>query len=191
MPSKKPVTYQKTLIIIKPDTIGKGLVGRIIQRIEDKGLDIIGIKMIKPTESLAKKHYRGTKQWKISVGAKTIKDINKVVDVEKALGTTDALEVGERVFKRSIESLTQAPIIVMAIGGENAIEEVRKITGSATPIDSSVGTIRGDFSSDSYLAADGEDRTILNVVHRSKDAEEAEHEIPLWFSKDELYPQHR
>ena len=81
-----------------------------------------------------------------------------------------------------------APIIVIALGGDNAIEDVRKITGKANPTASELGTIRGDFSSDTYLAANLEDRSIFNVIHRSKDKEEAEHEIPLWFKKSELYP---
>lgn len=181
-------TYEQTLIIIKPEAIEKGIVGRIIQRFEDKGLDVIGIKMIHPSETLAKKHYRGDKQWLISVGTKAISEINKFIDVEKILGTTDALEVGNRVLKLSIENLTSGPVIVMALGGENAINAVRKITGNANPANSPVGTIRGDFSTDTYLASNEDERTLYNVVHRSRDEDEAEHEIALWFKKGELYP---
>lgn len=47
----------RTLVLIKPDGIYRGLIGRIISRLEDKGLKIVAMKMIKIDEELAKKHY--------------------------------------------------------------------------------------------------------------------------------------
>jgi nucleoside-diphosphate kinase len=49
---------ERTLIILKPDTIQRKLVGRIIQRFEDKSLKIIGMKMIWIDKELAQKHYK-------------------------------------------------------------------------------------------------------------------------------------
>jgi nucleoside-diphosphate kinase len=43
--------------MIKPDGVSRGLIGKVISRIEDKGLKIVGMKMIKLDENLAKKHY--------------------------------------------------------------------------------------------------------------------------------------
>jgi len=51
------MTIQKTLILIKPDAIQRGLAGEIISRIERKGLKIVASKMLKVTPELAKKHY--------------------------------------------------------------------------------------------------------------------------------------
>ena len=48
---------QSTLVIIKPDAVQRGLSGRIIQRFEDKGLFIIGAKLMKIPAELAGKHY--------------------------------------------------------------------------------------------------------------------------------------
>ncbi len=48
---------ERTLIILKPDTIQRKLIGRIIQRFEDKGLKIVGMKMIWINKELAYKHY--------------------------------------------------------------------------------------------------------------------------------------
>ncbi|MHA2203570.1 MAG: nucleoside-diphosphate kinase [Candidatus Hodarchaeales archaeon] len=42
---------EKTLLMIKPDAVQRSLIGRIISRIEEKGLKIIGLKIIKLTES--------------------------------------------------------------------------------------------------------------------------------------------
>lgn len=48
---------ETTLLILKPDTIKRRLIGRIIGRIEERGLKIVGLKMIRIDEELAEKHY--------------------------------------------------------------------------------------------------------------------------------------
>ncbi len=48
---------QKTLVIIKPDAVQRRLIGKIINRFEEKGLEIIGLKMTVISEALAKEHY--------------------------------------------------------------------------------------------------------------------------------------
>ncbi len=48
---------EKTLAIIKPDAVKKRVVGKIIQRIEDEGFEILGIKMIHLTKDEARKFY--------------------------------------------------------------------------------------------------------------------------------------
>ena len=48
---------QQTLVIIKPDAMHRRMVGRIIQRFEDKGLKIVALKMIRLSRQLAEQHY--------------------------------------------------------------------------------------------------------------------------------------
>ncbi|MDY0235125.1 MAG: nucleoside-diphosphate kinase [Gudongella sp.] len=48
---------QKTLIIIKPDGVMRGLIGEVIKRIERKDLKITEAKLIKPSEDLIREHY--------------------------------------------------------------------------------------------------------------------------------------
>jgi len=48
---------ERTLVLLKPDAIQRGLVGEIISRIERRGLKIVAMKMIWMDESLAKRHY--------------------------------------------------------------------------------------------------------------------------------------
>jgi nucleoside-diphosphate kinase len=48
---------QKTLVIIKPDAVQRRLIGKIINRFEEKGLEIIGLKLTVISEELAKEHY--------------------------------------------------------------------------------------------------------------------------------------
>jgi len=48
---------QKTLILIKPDGVQRGLIGEIISRLERKGLKIVALKMLQVTRELAQRHY--------------------------------------------------------------------------------------------------------------------------------------
>lgn len=48
---------ERTLILIKPDGVRRGLIGEIVRRIERKGLRIIALKMIRVTKELADRHY--------------------------------------------------------------------------------------------------------------------------------------
>lgn len=48
---------ERTLIIVKPDGVQRGLIGEVIRRFEARGLRIAGLKLIQVSEALAKKHY--------------------------------------------------------------------------------------------------------------------------------------
>ena len=52
---------ERTLILIKPDALQRGLAGRILQRFEEKGLKIIGLKLMQITEDLAARQYEAHK----------------------------------------------------------------------------------------------------------------------------------
>ena len=51
------MSYQRTLVLCKPDAVQRGAVGRIIARFERKGLKIAGLKMVAVSEELASRHY--------------------------------------------------------------------------------------------------------------------------------------
>ncbi len=48
---------ERTLLLIKPDGIQRRLAGRLITRIEDKGLKLVGMKMLQVTQELSREHY--------------------------------------------------------------------------------------------------------------------------------------
>ena len=48
---------ERTLIILKPDAVQRGLIGQIVTRLEQRGLKIVGMKLMHVDESLARKHY--------------------------------------------------------------------------------------------------------------------------------------
>ncbi|GJM19564.1 MAG: nucleoside diphosphate kinase [Phycisphaeraceae bacterium] len=53
---------ETTLIILKPDAVQRGLMGRIISRFEDKGLQVVGAKMMTISQELAATHYEAHKE---------------------------------------------------------------------------------------------------------------------------------
>ncbi len=53
----KTMSSERSLILFKPDAVERRLCGKLLSRIEDKGLNIVGLKMIKVTPDLAKEHY--------------------------------------------------------------------------------------------------------------------------------------
>ena len=60
MPSSPPVNSQKierTLILVKPDGVRRSLVGEVVRRVETKGYEVVGLKMITPTREILEKHY--------------------------------------------------------------------------------------------------------------------------------------
>ena len=48
---------ERTLVLIKPDAIQRGLAGRVLSRFEDKGLTLVGVKMFKADDALLEEHY--------------------------------------------------------------------------------------------------------------------------------------
>jgi nucleoside-diphosphate kinase len=83
----------------------------------------------------------------------------------------------ERPFYESLTSfMSEGPIVVMAIEGENAINKVREIMGATNPKEAARGTIRADFASDIEH----------NIIHGSDSRESASYEIPFFFSAIEI-----
>src|SRR3989344_8254442 len=179
---------ERTVVLIKPDGVKRGLMGEIIKRVEMRGLKIIALKMVWPTREHASSHYPNTEQWLRGMGEKTLETYAKYnKDAMKELGTADSLEIGKMVQRWNVEFLTSGPVVAMMVSGIHAIDMVRKIVGKTIPALADMGTIRGDFSVDSPVLANAGKRAIHNVVHASGDPEEAEHEIEHWFSPEEIH----
>lgn len=152
---------QQTLILFKPDTVQRGLVGEILTRFERVGLKIVGTKMIFPDRDHYYKHYEG---------------IGHMVSRR-----------GEAAFDVTLEMMVTGPVVAMVFEGVEAVALVRKMVGGTEPKSALPGTIRGDFSHMSFEYADTQKKGIPNLIHASGDPEEAVQEIGHWFSKDEIY----
>jgi len=178
------IKKEKTLVVIKPDGIQRGLIGEIIKRYERTGLKLVGIKMLIPTPELVEKHYLVDPEWPLKTGTKTI-------NAYKAQGKTppseDPLQITKIILENLKKYFSSSPVIAFVWEGAHAVGVVRKITGSTEPMTSDVGTIRGDLTIDSYSLSDTDGRAVRNLLHASGTREEAEKEIALWFTPEELY----
>lgn len=175
---------QKSLVLIKPDGVQRGLVGEIISRFERVGLKLTAIKMVHPSIEDVDKHYALTEEWMRAV-------YNKAKTKYEADGNAfpyaDHVTYGTSIKKGLMEFLVSSPIVAMVWEGEGAVAIIRKIVGSTEPAGSAPGTIRGDFSRDSYAQSNAENRPLRNLIHASGNPTEAAQEIPVWFSDVELY----
>lgn len=136
---------ERTLLIIKPDGVQRGLMGNIISRIESKGLKISAMKLEKISEEKAGKHY--------------------------------AEHRDKGFYPKLIDFITSSPCLLAVIEGENAISALRKMAGKTNPIDSEMGSIRGDFAMS----------VTKNIVHTSDGPESAVREIENFFDEKEVH----
>lgn len=176
---------EKTLVIVKPDGVQRSLIGEIIRRYERVGLKLIAMKMVQPDEDMATKHYYevGGDEWIEEVGRKARAAYEKK-GVESPYKTNK--ENGWAVLKSNAKYLSSGPVVAMVWQGAGSVELVRKITGATAPLLADVGTIRGDFTLDSYSLADTDGRSVRNLIHASGTVDEAKQEIKIWFSENEV-----
>ncbi len=179
---------ERTFLMIKPDGVRKGLIGEIIQRLEQRDLKIVALTMFQATREDIDNHYPKDKAWVKRLGEKTLDTYKRYnQDPIKEMGTDDPMEIGKRVREWLIDFMTSAPLVKMVVQGIHAIDIVRKIIGPTIPARAEMGTIRGDFSIDSPVLANKEKRAIMNLIHASETPKEAEHEIAYWFKNEKLY----
>lgn len=181
---EKDFQHERTLIIIKPDGVQRTLVGEIIKRYERVGLKLIAMKMVLATPEHMHKHYTVDPEWPRKTGEKTIASYNKKGITPPS---DNVLEISNAILENLKKYMTSGPVIVMVWQGAHAVPLVRKITGGTEPLSSDVGTIRGDFVLDSYEMSDSVGRSIRNLLHASGSVEDAEKEIALWFTSEEIY----
>lgn len=152
---------ERTLIVFKPDSVQRGIVGEILTRFERAGFKIVGAKMLQPSQNHYYHHYE---------------EIGKMITRR-----------GQEAFDMTVRMMCEGPVIAFVIEGIEAVAMVRKMVGTTEPKASLPGTIRGDYAHISFDYADSEKVGICNIIHASGSQEDAEKEIDYWFSEPELY----
>jgi nucleoside-diphosphate kinase len=109
-------TYQKTLIIIKPNLIQKNLIGEIINIFEKKKLKVVGMKMFRFQSA----------------------SFLSPFSVEKFY----AEHQQKPFFESMVNFMRSSPLVAICLEGENAVNFGRQIIGATNPIDAQPGTIR-------------------------------------------------
>lgn len=183
---------EQSFVMVKPDGVIRGLTGEIIQRIEQRGLKIAALQMFQPTHDQIDNHYPKAETWIARLGEKTLSTYEKYgYDAMKELGTTDKMEIGKMVRTWLVGYMTSAPLVKMIVEGPHAVDMIRKLAGNTMPVLAEMGTIRGDYSTDSAAVANKEKRAVMNIVHASETPEEAQHEISHWFQPDQIFSYER
>ena len=149
---------QRTLVLLKPDALDRGIIGEIVSRFERVGAKIVGLKMLVSEKDTALQHY-----------------------------TDDlAQRRGEKVRELMVSMLMSGPIVAIALEGVEIVEVVRKVVGATEPKSAAPGTIRGDYAHVSFKHADEKGIGVFNLIHASGSPEEAETEVKVWFKPEEL-----
>lgn len=174
---------ERTLVLVKPDGVQRSLIGEVIKRYEKCGLKLVALKMLIPTKKMALDHYSIDPDWAIKSGTKTFESYRAK---GLPLPGDDPVTFAEGIRRQLVIFLTSGPVVAMVWQGMSAVGVVRKITGGTEPLSSVPGTIRGDYTIDSYTASNEDSRAIRNIIHSSSSVEEAEKEIPIWFEKSEI-----
>lgn len=179
---------ERTVVLVKPDGVKRGLVGEIIGRFEKVGLKIVAMKMVWVDEAHVRKHYPVTREdWIKSIGERALETYKEYgYDPKEDLADTDPMAMGKLMVKWLVDLLTSGPVVAMVLEGNYAIKTVRKITGHTFPDKAAPGTIRGDLSSEWGLTFKNK-RAAHNLVHASGNKEEADFEIKLWFKESDFH----
>lgn len=175
---------------MKPDAVRRGLVGKILQRIEDAGLVVVAIEMRQVTREFASGHYAMTDAQLSQMGSKLLSGFTEAgLDVKHEFGTDEPVALGRMIADWNLAYLTSGPVVAVVADGYHAVKKVRALCGSTMPLAAAPGTIRGDFSSVSALVAGAQHAAVRNLVHASDnelDPDEPEREIAYWFGTDKL-----
>jgi nucleoside-diphosphate kinase len=111
---------EKTLMIVKPDAMRRRITGKIMDRVEATGLELIGAKVVRATRELIEKHYIAHKNESFFENL-----------VQYMLG--------------KFHGYKQSRLLALVYKGENAISTVRKVVGATNPEEAEPGTIRNSF----------------------------------------------
>ncbi|MFI7116883.1 nucleoside-diphosphate kinase [Amycolatopsis sp. NPDC049868] len=158
MTDSSDLGVERTLVLLKPDTLVRGLAGRILTRFEDAALKVVGVKMKHMDAEFTRKHY---------------------FDLEERAGT--------EIYNTTAAFMQTGPVIALALEGVDAVAKVRKIIGPTFPNEAAPGTVRGDFAHQTKASSEVSGKAVMNLVHASGNSEEAKYEVELWFGAAEQF----
>jgi nucleoside-diphosphate kinase len=135
---------ERTLLLVKPDGVARGLCGEVIGRFERTGLRLMAARLLVLSDERARELY--------------------------------AEHAGRPYLEELVAFMTSGPILATVWGGVGAIQRVRALLGATDPAQAAPGTVRGDLGAVKRF----------NVAHGSSCAVDAEREIALFFTPEDL-----
>lgn len=149
---------ERTLVLLKPDAVARGLVGKVLSRFEDALLKIVACKMVVMDADLNRQHY---------------------FDLEERFGP--------EVYRVVAAFMETGPVFAIVLEGVEAVATVRKLVGATYPDQATPGTIRGDYAHQSKAYANANGLAVANLVHASANLADAKREIDVWFNEREMH----
>ena len=150
---------ERTLILIKPDAIQRGLIGRVITRFEEKGLKIAGIKFLNLTDELLNEHYShladkpffgGTKRFmqQTPVVALCLEGLDAVETVRTLCGVTKARAAQPGTIRGDFGMSIQANLVHASDSLETAGKEVARFFNDSELFEYDSALTRSIYSED-------------------------------------------
>lgn len=129
--------YEKSLIIIKPDAVQRNLTGEIIKRFEQKGLKIIGLKMMTVEDAVLEEHYAHIKDKPFFPGIRdfmkacpvivvALEGVNAISAIRLLVGPTKAWEATAGTIRGDFSLSTQSNIVHASDSVESGVAEVSR-----------------------------------------------------------------
>lgn len=126
---------QRTLVLLKPDCVQRGLMGQIISRFEEKGLSIVAMKMIHVTPEMSKQHYAEHVEkpfypslesfiTSAPVVAMAIDGLDVISVVREMLGATSGLKAAAGTIRGDFSSSRQMNLVHASDSPESAEREL-------------------------------------------------------------------
>ena len=119
---------ERTLIILKPDAIQRGLMGKIVTRFEEKGLQVVGAKLMMISEELAAKHYAPHKGKPFYAGL--VKFMTSSPVLVLALAGKDVIAISRKMMGATFGSKAEPGTIRGDLGVSNSFNLIH---GSDSP----------------------------------------------------------
>ncbi len=178
---------ERTLVLLKPDAVQRGLMGVILQRFELVGLKVVACKLVLPTRRKLDGHFPDSDEWVRGMGEKTLETYREYkINPVDILGTNDPFEIGLKIKEWNYCYLMLGPVMAIVLQGIHAVDTTRKLIGNTLPYKAAPGTVRGDFSINAADLANVVGSACKNLIHASGTTEEAEKEVANWFNGDEI-----
>ncbi len=126
---------ERTLVLLKPDCVQRRLMGKVLSRFEEKGLNVIGLKMLQVTPQLAKTHYAEHVQKPFYPGlekfitaspivAMVVEGLEVIRVVRDMLGATSGLKAAAGTIRGDYSSSRQMNLVHASDGPEAAAKEI-------------------------------------------------------------------
>jgi nucleoside-diphosphate kinase len=131
---------ERTLILVKPDAVQRGLIGELLGRLEARGLRIVGLRLMHVDEALARRHYAEHEGKPFFAGlveyitasplvAAVLEGPNAVAAARQSMGATNPVEAAPGTIRGDLGLEVGRNLVHGSDGAESAAREIALFFG--------------------------------------------------------------